>query len=142
MSAFKEKLTRLVALRKVFTVNHCHIHIYLPEHQKVTSTGGAGVISSHGGGRRPKDGSSPPQHKKHTHVEEKDTNPAAIAAFPAYSSARVHFATFVPAQQITSARVSAGLDTVDPYAAEPSLCGSGTDVHAHMGDVSPQSFYP
>lgn len=45
MSAFKEKLTRLVALRKVFTVNHCHIHIYLPEHQKVTSTGGAMILS-------------------------------------------------------------------------------------------------
>lgn len=36
---------------------------------------------------------------KNTRVEERDTNPTAIAAFPAYSSARVHFATFVPAQQ-------------------------------------------
>lgn len=55
------------------------------------------------------------------------------------SAARMCFATCVPAQQIPSSGVSAGLDSVNPDAAELRLCGSGTDVYAHMGDVSPQS---
>lgn len=52
------------------------------------------------------------------------------------------YATFVPAHTnhiSRFARVSVGLETANPYEVEPSLCGSGTDVYTHMGDVSPQS---